>query len=131
MQFNFTILLKGLYWKCCSLYYHLDVFLRCFNNFRQKDLVYTINTKQIRLSRCISLMFIVFYSSRHIYFLFRSKVKSLINTILTNSSDEDALSLLHAVSFSNNKDCGVYITKVSFVHGEDGGIIAVQKVEEE
>ncbi|CAL1268438.1 unnamed protein product [Larinioides sclopetarius] len=91
-----------------------------------------LSRKYIKLlfpfSHCLCNMF--FFLLRGKSFL-KSKVKNLINAILRNATDEEALSLLHAVSFSNNKHCGVYITKVSFVNGEEGGIVAVQKVEED
>ncbi|KAG8180903.1 hypothetical protein JTE90_020134 [Oedothorax gibbosus] len=64
------------------------------------------------------------------YFL-KPKVKRLVKNILTNISDDEALSLLQAVSFSNSKDKRIYITKVSFAYGDDGGLMAVPKVEEE
>ncbi|GBN38733.1 Transport and Golgi organization protein 6 [Araneus ventricosus] len=61
----------------------------------------------------------------------KSKVKDLINTVLKNSSDEDALSVLTAVSFLNSEHSGIYITKVCFANGDEGGIVAVPKVEED
>ncbi|CAL1268436.1 unnamed protein product [Larinioides sclopetarius] len=60
----------------------------------------------------------------------KSKVKDLINTVLKNSSDEDAFSVLTAVSFPNALQSRIYITKVCFVNGDEGGIMAVPKVEE-
>ncbi|GFY42337.1 transport and Golgi organization protein 6 homolog [Trichonephila inaurata madagascariensis] len=61
----------------------------------------------------------------------KSKVKNLIHNILRSATDEEALSLLHGISFSNNKLSGMYITKVSFANGEEGGIAAIPKIEEE
>ncbi|KAF8767489.1 Transport and Golgi organization protein 6 like protein [Argiope bruennichi] len=61
----------------------------------------------------------------------KSKVKDLITTIFKNSSDEDVLSVFTTVSFLNNKNCGLYIAKVSFANGDEGGIVAVPKVEED
>ncbi|GFT37705.1 transport and Golgi organization protein 6 homolog [Nephila pilipes] len=81
-----------------------------------------------RYCHCLCNMF--FFLLRGKSYL-KSKVKILINNILRNASDEEALSLLHAISFSNNKHCEVYITKVSFANGEEGGIAAIQKMEEE
>ncbi|XP_055936912.1 transport and Golgi organization protein 6 homolog isoform X2 [Argiope bruennichi] len=121
------------------------------------NLQVNVIVKEIELTTCIEDLHQIFGFSSHclshkyikllfpfshclcnmFFFLLRgksslkTKVKNLINIILKNATDEEALSLLHAVSFSNNKQCGVYITKVSFANGEDGGIVAVQKVEED
>lgn len=63
----------------------------------------------------------------------RIKVKNLLLTILSNANDEEAMSLLHAATFSTIDDKGilVYMTTVDFAYGEEGGIGAVRHVEDE
>lgn len=88
----------------------------------------------------IKLLFPFFHCFAHMYFFLlegvstlKTKVKNLLLNILTNASDEDAISLLHAATFSTIVDEGtlIYMTTVDFAYGEEGGIGAVKRYEDD
>lgn len=91
-----------------------------------------LSRKYIKLlfpfSHCLCTM--LFFLLRGKSYL-KSKVRSLVLNILKSASNDEALTLLHGISFSNNKLSGVYITKVNFANGEEGGVAAIPKMEDE
>lgn len=88
----------------------------------------------------IKLLFPFFHCFSNMYFFLlegisslKSKVKNLLLNILSSANDDEAMSLLHAATFStiDDKDILVYMTTVDFAYGEEGGIGAVRHVEDD